>query len=357
MIERKELLQGVSGIMRVKNDAQYISSCIESCVDALDELIIVYNDCTDESPEVIERNRQRYPDKIKVFPYHHHVLGLNLSKEEYEMVKQLPDTDPRLLCSYYNFALEKASYQYAVKIDADQLYFTEKLQQWCDVLRNNRKPNLLAAIVGALIFTWMKLSYRINRRLDRITHTLPAKMPSFMKYSYYEFVRYAMRKGKACIMLSGVNVVKIDGEWFVPWGKRTGSFNILPPFNGIGDHVFFKVKPDCYYTKFDCPEYSKHRSDSYTIIERFVCPDLYLVGGYFWFHLNMTRPEIYGKVIDAYRSYPESFVKIDDLIQMSYYEIDDHIPTDMFGMDSKSLMQFVYPYSRDDIIGNVSKLR
>lgn len=357
MIDYDELKPGVSGIMRVKDDAQFIEPCILSCIEALDELVIVYNDCTDSSPQVIEQLRSKYPEKISVYPYNHHIMALNLSEEEYEFVKGLPDDDPRLLCNYYNFALEKVSRQYAVKIDADQMYFSEKLKQWCDILRSNREPHWLAATFGALIFIWMKLSYRINRALNRVTHTLPAKMPLLMKDAYHEFVRYAVKKDKACVMLSGVNVVNIKGEWHVPWGKKTGFFNILPPFNGIGDHVFFKVKPECHYIKFDCPEYSKHRSDSYSIIERFICPDIYLVGGYFWFHLNMTRPEIYNKVIDAYNTHPGSFVKIEDLVKMSYYDMDCHIPINMFGMDSKSLMQFVYPYSKDDIIDNLSKLR
>lgn len=31
----------VAGIMRVKNDGMFIERCIESCIDALDELIVV----------------------------------------------------------------------------------------------------------------------------------------------------------------------------------------------------------------------------------------------------------------------------------------------------------------------------
>lgn len=37
----------IAGIMRVKNEGSFVKDCIESCIDALDELIIVYNDCTD----------------------------------------------------------------------------------------------------------------------------------------------------------------------------------------------------------------------------------------------------------------------------------------------------------------------
>ena len=45
----------VAGIMRVKNDGMFIEACIESCIDALDELIVVHNDCTDNSVDEIEK--------------------------------------------------------------------------------------------------------------------------------------------------------------------------------------------------------------------------------------------------------------------------------------------------------------
>ena len=91
----ENLKQGVSGIMRVKNDAQFIEACVESCINALDELIIVYNDCSDNSPQVIEEMRSRYPDKIKVYEYKYKVYSINLTKEEYEYAK-LIDSDQHL---------------------------------------------------------------------------------------------------------------------------------------------------------------------------------------------------------------------------------------------------------------------
>lgn len=49
----KKLKVGVSGILRVKNDADFLDECINSCIDTLDELIIVYNDCSDNTPDII----------------------------------------------------------------------------------------------------------------------------------------------------------------------------------------------------------------------------------------------------------------------------------------------------------------
>ena len=50
----EKLKDGLSGLMRIKNEASFIEGCITSCIDALDELIIVYNDCTDNTPEIVK---------------------------------------------------------------------------------------------------------------------------------------------------------------------------------------------------------------------------------------------------------------------------------------------------------------
>ena len=72
-INNNQLRSGVSGIMRVKNDAEFIEASIDSCINALDELVIVYNDCSDNSPELIYKKQMQYPDKIKVYEYKHKI--------------------------------------------------------------------------------------------------------------------------------------------------------------------------------------------------------------------------------------------------------------------------------------------
>jgi hypothetical protein len=49
---------GLSGLMRVKDDALTLEASIDSCIDGLDELIITYNDCTDNSAEIIEKKKR-----------------------------------------------------------------------------------------------------------------------------------------------------------------------------------------------------------------------------------------------------------------------------------------------------------
>ena len=48
----KERPLGVSGFMRVKNDAEFLHVCVESCLSALDELVIVLNGGLEEHPRI-----------------------------------------------------------------------------------------------------------------------------------------------------------------------------------------------------------------------------------------------------------------------------------------------------------------
>ena len=350
-IIQDNLRSGVSGMMRVKNDGQFIEACVESCISALDELIIVWNDCTDNSAEEIERMRQRYPDKIKTYEYTYKVYSTNLTKEEYEYAKSLPEDSPHLLCNYYNFCLSKVTCQYAVKIDADQIYFTEKMKVWCDVLRKKTVIPLSSKVVlGSLIELWRKVVKKTNNVTKRLWHLLPANFPEWICECYEEFAKYqASHNGKA-VILSGINVTKYNDVWYVPMGHQHELINILPPFNGAGDHLFFKVNDGCYYRPFDCCIYNILLSNKYTLIEEFVCPYKNVIGGYFWKHLNMERPNVKAKINEVFSKHPDYFIPYKELQNKCYYDINSIIEPEMYEMETRTFSQFVFPFSIKDLL-------
>lgn len=348
MIDYGSLKPGVSGMMRVKDDAAFIPACNECCIDALDELVIVYNDCTDDSPRVIEEMRQKYPEKIHVFPYEHHIMALNLTREEYEFVKSLPEDDPRLLRSYYNYALDKVRYQWAVKIDADQLYFTDRMKDWCEFLREETEVRLsLSVVLGCIMHFLIKVNARLNRELNRVIRIIPSVIGERSRKCYDSFVKYRVKKGNACVMLSGVNVFRSKGKWVVPLGLMHDVINLIPPFNGEGDHLFFKVAPECRYVKYDYPSYSRARTEKYTLIEGFRCPDTRLVGGFFWFHLNMMRSGVNERVERVISENPDSVIELDTFLRNDFYELEKNIPSEMLGIRARSKFQFIYPYGKE----------
>lgn len=58
MENRTDRKKGLSGLIRTRNEAKLLGPCIDSCIDALDELIVVYNDCTDNTESVLEEKRK-----------------------------------------------------------------------------------------------------------------------------------------------------------------------------------------------------------------------------------------------------------------------------------------------------------
>lgn len=227
---KSNLKNGLSGILRVRNEEEFVEACIDSCIEALDELIIVYNDCTDATPDIIEQKRIEYPEKIKIYPYEYEIYGINLSKEKYEKTLALPDDSPHLLCNYYNFALSKVSYQYAMKIDADQIYFSTELQHWADLCRHPEQCRWSFKCIGGVIFYYLFLLYRYIClvRCKKSLPFLPIPVISCFKESYIAYGKYLFGKGKACFSLSGLNVFRNRERWYVTLGRKDDTLNVSP---------------------------------------------------------------------------------------------------------------------------------
>lgn len=306
-----DLKDGLSGLIRVKNEEQFIEPCIKTCVDALDELIIVYNDCTDRTPEIVQRMCKLYPDKVKGYAYNHHVLSHNLSKEEFEYAKTLPDDSPQLHSNQCNYALSKASYKYAVKIDVDQLYFTDELKKWRDVCSGDMQIKWhLSFILG-----WFFMMYfSVYRHLSVINGKpclwmLNDHLLNFFIRPYVNFAKWRLRKGNIAIALSGFNVFK-DDKWYIPFD----GFNIHPPYNGEGDTLIFRVSEKTFFSKVV-------NETNYTITEQFNCPYKMMFAGPVWFHLHANRDYCKGKVKKVKDEHPELFVPLENFYKMSYKDV------------------------------------
>lgn len=348
--------KGVSGLMRVRNERRFIEPCVKSCIDALDELIIVYNDCTDGSEEVIEKVRQQYPQKIKVFHYPYKVLGAGLNKEEYECVKKLPLDSPHLLCNYYNFALSKATYMYAIKIDADQMYFAEVLKEYGDLCRSeNFHISFFQALLGKGLQLYLSCFRFLSMKLKHSLPLMPDWLASYGANCYIAYAQEQFLKGKACLSFSGLNVFKENDQTYVCLGLRSKLLNVLPPFNGEGDHVLFRISDKTYYLPYDMDYYNTQRSFSYSVIEQFIHPFRIMPVGFAWLHLSAERDNIRDKVSLIKRDNPDSFIKLQDFTKLSYKNILKKSDKVMFSLFQRVLFSFVYKAYRkrlnNDIFG------
>lgn len=334
---------GVSGFMRVKNDAEFVAASIDSCIDALDELIIVYNECTDSSPDIIENKRLEYPEKIKVYEYKYKVYSVNLTKKDYEYALNLSDDSPELLCNYYNFALSKVSYKYALKIDADQIYFTDSLRYWCDLFRIKGSNGSVISYVAGLFFNLYFIFYKKICLFSKRVYSflLPVWLIKMFYPSYIEYVKHQIKNDKACLSLSGLNVF-YDIGWYVSLGKKSEIMNILPPFNGEGDHLIFKVSNETYFRRFEMPYYNALTNTNYSLIEEFVQPYKVLCGGFAWFHMNAMRNRYKDKVLYVKQKCGYAFVKLSDLFKLKYEDLLCKSDKEMFSLRQRVLFNFIY---------------
>ena len=112
----KKRKEGISGFYRVKNEEYLLKASVESHIKYLDEIIIVYNDCSDRTPEIAMELQKKYPNKIKVYEYVPSVYPVLSKKHMLESGKS-----PHSIVNYYNFTLSKTTKKIVVKIDADHI--------------------------------------------------------------------------------------------------------------------------------------------------------------------------------------------------------------------------------------------
>lgn len=336
------LKHGVTGLLRIKNDGAFVERCIESCIGALDQIVVVYNDCTDHSAAEIRKMKGRYPDKIDIFEYKPKIYGTNLSREEYETAMCLPEDSPHLLCNYYNFALSKAKFEYALKIDADQIYFYDELKKWCDFCRVLPKVSFSFYVLMGLLFQKYLSFYRYaSLKLGLLLPIMPkwlvvAFYPAYIKYAKYLFVR-----DKACLSMSGLNVME-EEERLVPLGCVAKEINVMPPFNGEGDHVIFKVSEATRYEKFQMPYYNTARSVSYSLIEEFKHPYRIMFLGFFWTHITLMRPDTLVKAQLIKQRSPKTFVSLEKFLELDFCSVLSMTDKRLFRLYQRILFSFVY---------------
>lgn len=310
----KVLNDGLSGFIRAKNEARFLSLCIDSCIDSLDELIVVYNDCSDDTEKILDEKLKQYPDKLKVYPFNHNILSHNLSKEEFEYAISLPEDSVRLHSTQCNYALSKVSFKYAMKIDPDQIYFADELAKWRDVCSKKTKYTWNISFIGGWLFMmyisiYRKMSAKYNRPC---LFMIPNKLIDLFKNSYSKYIRWRLQKGNITLSFSGVNLF-YDGLWTIPFDK----YNVHPPYNGEGDTLLFKVSDKTFFSKY----YSLEKRP-FNVVEKFQHPyKVAIAVAPVWFHLHANRMYCCDKVKKVKENNPDLFVLPNDFLKMNYQEV------------------------------------
>jgi glycosyltransferase involved in cell wall biosynthesis len=180
---------GISGFMRLRNEAQFVETAIESVIGGLDELVIVYNGCTDRTSEIIESCRLRHPDRIRVFEYQPEIARPGSVEHQ-----RTPMGSPHSMVNYYNFALVKTTRKVAIKIDGDDCYLKEPFRQLTGEIRAEKR-SMPIGVSGINLWDekgeiFVNSRHPILSGVDRGFFTVTPQT-FFVHYPLYELFTYA----------------------------------------------------------------------------------------------------------------------------------------------------------------------
>ncbi|WP_300712138.1 hypothetical protein [uncultured Brachyspira sp.] len=341
---------GISGHLRVKDEAMSVAECIDSCIDALDELIITYNKSSDSTEDILKEYAAKYPDKIRLYYYRPNIIKYHKNEyiTKYSLIHYLPN--------YYNFGYLKIKYKYYMKIDADQIYFKDKLLE-----------------IREAILSDINCSETINKllKIDKISWYIPIKKLRNNFRTYYikklfniknkdykfngveellnlkDFIIYSKIKNEYnyCLLLGGFDLVLNNNSFYL---------NTLNVYNGcVGDSFIFL--PSKIY------KYKIYEDLGVEIIN--IPPSNY-ISGFVWVHLgSVKRKHNVNSEIEF-----STIVKITSEDILKYIDEKDYIKKDFtikyFDNDKKYLTQEFYDkflkkplkYSMEHYNDNIKRL-
>lgn len=303
---------GVSGFLRFYHDCEdFLGLCIDSCIDGLDELIVVYHDITDNAIQVLHEKQLQYPQKIKIYEYKPPILPLAMDRETFLSAKQLPYNSAHLFSGYSNYALSKVSYRYAVKIDVDQIYFSGYWKRLCDAYRSTKKVKLnkLEHLAFHLYGTYIR-----NFSKTTLFHRLMRRIAVLFYPFYFAYVEKTVINRKTAVSLSGINLFLHDDQWEVCLGKK-GVKELYPLFNGAGDHCFFPLTSETFFDKWPTKGYY---AGQLRILEVLQYKGDMLNAGFVWFHAKPLLISQESQIHKLYTKYRERFIPLNSLKDMPY---------------------------------------
>lgn len=111
---------GISAFMRIRDGAYSVEAAIRSHIGHYDEIVAVYNRCTDETPQILARLACEFGDRLKVWHYLPSVFPPGSEGHQ-----STPSDHPQSLVNYYNFALSRTRFSHATKLDDDHIAMGE----------------------------------------------------------------------------------------------------------------------------------------------------------------------------------------------------------------------------------------
>ena len=182
--------QGISVILRAKNEEQKIVYCLSSIIDMFDEIVFVDNGSEDKTIELVTKFKQDNDpkSKIKILQYPFKVArcgGEHLAT---------PENSVHSLAYYYNWTLSHCSYSFACKWDADMIIKREARKDFKSFLGNCvlTEPQKCWIVTGQTVYRDLKGDYRLSNDIRRERRFFPISYCNrFFKEEAWEVLRCA----------------------------------------------------------------------------------------------------------------------------------------------------------------------
>lgn len=107
---------GISAFIRTRDGGAFLEAVIRSHIDHFDEIVVVHNQCTDETPAILARLQHEFGQRLPVFEY-----GPGVHPPGSVQHANEPADSPHSLVNYYNFSLARTRFAVALKLDDDHI--------------------------------------------------------------------------------------------------------------------------------------------------------------------------------------------------------------------------------------------
>jgi len=121
-----KLYDGFSFLLRVKDEEFTIRKCIEDIVEIANEIIVVSNNSTDDTINILKELENKYKN---IYVYEYNIDIPRFGSEHIENFKKDTIDKFNTLTTYYNWTLSKAHYKKVIKWDGDFYCIKENLKE------------------------------------------------------------------------------------------------------------------------------------------------------------------------------------------------------------------------------------
>ena len=161
--DRYKSKNGISALLRIKNEEMNIKNVLLGIVNVFDEIILVDNNSTDKTMAVVKElkeENQEFMNKLKIYNYPFQVAKCGIENF---------NTHPNSLNSlayFYNYSLSKCNFSHVMKWDGDMFlpgFLKDYFKNYISKLIKNKKP-VLGIPRGLTVYKGLdgKFYYRAN---------------------------------------------------------------------------------------------------------------------------------------------------------------------------------------------------